>query len=72
MKRNEFLKQYISGIENAAEQLQERMMPDLSQELFLQYEKTGNRLEYEKNISKEDVSLLYLVCAQFYQNNRRT
>lgn len=48
MKRNEFLKQYISGIENAAEQLKERMMPDLSQELFLQYEKTGNRLEYEK------------------------
>lgn len=43
----EFLEQYVNQIKMAGEELSKKPMPELTEELFSFYERTGNRTEYE-------------------------
>ena len=43
-----YLENYLSDLRKAGEQLYNETMPELTDELFMIYYETGNRLEYEK------------------------
>jgi len=43
-----YLKRYIEYVQKTADELRDRSMPELTEELFSLYEKIGNRIKYEK------------------------
>ena len=62
MKMLDKLKNYAEHYENEvrdiSNQLRDEMMPELSRELFDEYEITGNRLRYEEGYFKRREFLL--------------
>ena len=45
---DDFLKSYREQFINAGKELDKEQLPPLTEELFSLFERTGNRLEYEK------------------------
>ena len=54
------LKHYENEVRDISNQLRDEMMPELSRELFDEYEITGNRLRYEEGYFKRREFFIYI------------
>lgn len=65
--KDQFLQVYEEDLRSLAESLREASLPSLSEELFEQYEKTGNRVAYEKvYFERRKMLSVYAICAERY------